>query len=204
MDKIPNFTIGTSYAEVKDFLATSNLDEKQKASIFSMINDDETIGDGKITNKGELQILNKQLKGVIETIVLKDPSYTREKDNPEETVIKKDIDFSFSKGFIVEETLENNKGFKRYYYSESEKDIKDYYYGRTENINSEEKNEASRVYEIGDTDYYDSDLDGTFEAKKVGDKLYIRVDGEWKETDVDFNTKKSYYLKAFKLISNTK
>jgi len=179
MDKIPNFTIGTSYAEVKNFLATSNLDEKQKASIFSMINDDETIGDGKITNKGELQILNKLLKGVIETIVLKDPSYTREKDNPEETVIKNDIDFSFSKGFIVEETLENNKGFKRYYYSESKKDIEDYYYGRTENINSEEKNEAFRVYKKGDTEYNDWDLDGTFDEKEEGYKSYKRVDGEW-------------------------
>lgn len=63
VNEIPNFKIGMDLTEVEQYVQNSNLDKKTKQSVFDFINEDRKLGDGKITHRGELQMILNLITG---------------------------------------------------------------------------------------------------------------------------------------------
>lgn len=179
--------VGMTMDELKDLVVKNHktLDETVKTSIFNFIKDEEEIGDAKISNKGELQMLMNFIKGNKDM-----PPVVEAGDGAEvrDHVWGKDVAeyVSRSKGHhllggeFIEETA-YYKGKKGKYFENASRIETSYeengifsYTLDTYIDNNSDGTLDRRVYQEGlygePTEYHDNNLDGTFETKKVYDE----------------------------------
>ena len=182
MNEIPNFKVGTDLKEVANYVKANVKDSTVQQSIFNMIEDDSKFGDGKISDKGELQILKNLLSGT--------KNMPTEVQAEEATTIK-----NSDTGISIEKVNEDGS-MESSEYGIYEKDIKNrsYRHSTDDAVDSfvDMNNDGTmdkRFYykKEGGVCYIDQDANGTFDTKTVRidrtEYTYERAeDGEWKLT----------------------
>ena len=186
MNEIPNFKVGTDLKEVANYVRANVKDSAVQQSIFNMIEDDSKFGDGKISNKGELQILKNLLSGT--------------KNMPPE-VQAEESSHMFNSKMLSSVEKENGDGSEEetIYVDNKHRESKysnlDQSYDTFFDFDQDGKMDSRSHIRFQDSEsrieYYDEDADGTFDRKSVhknGVRLIYEKgkDGEWRLTDQEF------------------
>lgn len=178
-NEIPKLNVGDSYDQISSWLQSDqgNIDKARAQSIFNMIKEDKEIGDGKISNKGELQMLLNFLKGtqfMPEEVQAGDGAKAKINESGELEISTKEIGAPTS-------TIYGHKGSRTTKYTRNIAfgiggNLQDTYVDKEGDNTIDSRTYTKRDFGDGilgyrsDSEtYIDSDLDGSFDVKVVYD-----------------------------------
>lgn len=199
--EIPDIKIGTSMDYLKELVEnSSDLNKRQKASIFNFIEDETKMGDGKITNEIELNMIlgffsSKKGKAKMPEVLQSDKEGVKVKRKEDDTFFvqhhsielsqedeeSKTTDTNYANSHLLTDKIKTQRS-----YLVETKNGSDQVWD-LDGDNVPDKREVIQITpEGGKATYIDTDADGEFDYKSVkndkshqSDNYYRNKKGNW-------------------------